>query len=44
MLENRNRPQAVIMVLGVLELDTNGRPHTVRDVPAGTPDPLRRFA
>ena len=29
MFENGNRPQAVIMVPGVLELDINGRPHPV---------------
>ena len=44
MFENGNRPQAVIMVPGVLELETNGRPHTAQPVAANTQIPLRRFA
>jgi hypothetical protein len=44
MLENGGRPQAVIIVPGVLELDIDRRPHTVRNVPANTPDSFRRFA
>jgi len=29
MFENGNRPQAVIMVPGILELDMNAKPHTI---------------
>ena len=42
MFENGKRPQAVIMVPGVLELDLNNRPHAAQHIPANTP--LRRFA
>jgi hypothetical protein len=44
MFENGNRPQAVIMVPGVLELDMIGRPQTVRRVATKTESPLRRVA
>jgi hypothetical protein len=44
MFENGNRPQAVIMVPGVLELDMVGRPPTAQHVAANTQVPLRRFA
>ena len=44
MFENGNRPQAVIMVPGVLELDLIGRPRTVRQVVSNTQTPSRRFA
>jgi len=44
MFENGNRPQAVIMVPGVLELDMIGRPQTVRLVATKTESPLRRVA
>ena len=41
MFENGNRPQAVIMVPGVLELDMIGRPHTLRNFAAEMPAPRR---
>jgi hypothetical protein len=44
MLENGNRPQAVIMVPGVLELDINNTPHAARHITANPPIPLRRVA
>jgi hypothetical protein len=44
MFENGNRPQAVIMVPGVLELEMIGRAGTVRHVAANTQVPFRRFA
>jgi hypothetical protein len=44
MFENGNRPQAVIMVPGVLELDIIGRPHPVGKFVAQSPVPPRRFA
>jgi hypothetical protein len=43
MFENGNRPQAVIMVPGVLELDMIGRPQRVYPA-AKTQIPFRRFA
>jgi hypothetical protein len=43
MFENGNRPQAVIMVPGVLELDMIGRPQRVYAA-ATTQIPFRRFA
>jgi hypothetical protein len=43
MFENGNRPQAVIMVPGVLELDLD-RPHQAAHTPANTQIPLRRLA
>jgi hypothetical protein len=42
MFENGNRPQAVIMVPGVLELDMSGKPRTGSD-PASRP-PIARAA
>jgi hypothetical protein len=42
MFENGHRPQAVIMVPGILELDVSGKPSTV-DLP-GAPVPLARAA
>ena len=44
MFENGNRPQAVIMVPGVLELDIDGRPHPVGKFAAQSPVAPRRFA
>ena len=44
MFENGNRPQAVIMVPGVLELDIIGRPHPIGNFAAESPVPPRRFA
>jgi hypothetical protein len=44
MFENGNRPQAVIMVPGVLELDTIDRPRRTPHVAGDTQIPLRRFA
>jgi hypothetical protein len=44
MFENGNRPQAVIMVPGILELDTIRRPEGAPHVAANTQIPLRRFA
>ena len=43
MFENGNRPQAVIMVAGVLELDLSGRSCT-HPAAANTQAPLRRPA
>jgi hypothetical protein len=43
MFENGNRPQAVIMVAGVLELDLSGR-SSAHPVAANTQAPLRRQA
>jgi len=36
MFENGNRPQAVIMVPGVLELDMNRKPHSELSEPSNT--------
>ena len=44
MFENGNRPQAVIMVPGVLELEMIDRAGTARHLAANTQVPLRRFA
>jgi hypothetical protein len=44
MFENGNRPNAVIMVPGVLELDISGKPGTGDDSMAGTQAPLARAA
>jgi hypothetical protein len=44
MFENGNRPQAVIMVPGVLELDMVGGPPTARHVVADTQIRVRRLA
>jgi hypothetical protein len=44
MFENGNRPQAVIMVPGVLELDLGRRPHQAVQVAVKTQVPLRRLA
>jgi hypothetical protein len=40
MFENGNRPQAVIMVPGILELDLSGKPRDDRSTPA----PIARAA
>ena len=42
--ENGNRPQAVIMVLGVLELDMSAKPRSHQHPTATAPTPLRRVA
>jgi hypothetical protein len=44
MFENGNRPQAVMMVPGILELDINGRADTPPHVAANTQAPRRRVA
>ena len=44
MIENGGRPQAVIMVPGVLELDIIDRPHPVGKFAAQSPVPPRRCA
>jgi hypothetical protein len=44
MFENGNRPQAVIMVPGVLELDMVAKPRVGRQLAANNEIPLRRFA
>ena len=44
MFENGNRPQAVIMVPGVLELDMIGTRQTVQDVATNTQMSFRRSA
>jgi hypothetical protein len=44
MFENGNRPQAVIMVPGVLELDINNTPHAAQPIRANTPIRLQRLA
>ena len=44
MFENGNRPQAVIMVPGVLELDMTAKPRAVRHAGIGTNTPLARVA
>jgi hypothetical protein len=44
MFENGNRPQAVIMVPGVLELDINTRPPTAEHMTANPQIHLRRCA
>jgi hypothetical protein len=44
MFENGNRPQAVIMVPGVLELDMVAEPRAARHQAANNEIPLRRLA
>jgi hypothetical protein len=44
MLENGNRPQAVIMVPGVLELNLVASPQATRHVAANNTSPIRRSA
>jgi hypothetical protein len=44
MFENGNRPQAVIMVPGVFELDMIGTPQTVQHAASNTQMPVRRSA
>ena len=44
MFENGNRPQAVIMVPGVLELDMVAQPRAARQPAANNEIPLRRLA
>jgi hypothetical protein len=44
MFENGNRPQAVIMVPGVLELDIDSTPHATQRIAANTQIGLRRSA
>jgi hypothetical protein len=44
MFENGHRPQAVIMVPGVLELDLSARPRTGRRTTANAQTPLQRVA
>jgi len=44
MFENGNRPQAVIMVPGVLELDINNTPGAAQRTVANTPIRLQRLA
>jgi hypothetical protein len=44
MFENGNRPQAVIMVPGVLELDMSSKPHTDQRLTANAQAPLQRVA
>ena len=44
MFENGNRPQAVIMVPGVLELDINNTSPAARHTTANTPIRLQRVA
>jgi hypothetical protein len=44
MFENGNRPQAVIMVPGVLELDMSRKPPAGADPASGTDAPVARAA
>jgi hypothetical protein len=44
MFENGNRPQAVIMVPGVLELDMSKKPHDTRPHPMSTRAAQQRAA
>jgi hypothetical protein len=44
MFENGNRPQAVIMVPGVLELDMKAKPHTAQSPDIYAQMPLQRVA
>jgi len=44
MFESGGRPQAVVMVPGICELDMNARPRTRRPSPALAASPLRRAA
>jgi hypothetical protein len=42
--ENGNRPQAVIIVPGILELDIRNPPHAARHITAANPIRLQRVA
>ena len=44
MFENGNRPQAVIMVPGVLELDINNTPRAAQHITANPPIRMQRVA
>lgn len=44
MFENGNRPQAVIMVTGVLELDINSTPRAAQPITSYPPIRLQRVA
>ena len=44
MFENGNRPQAVMMVPGVLELDMSRKPRAAGEAASGTQAPLARAA
>ena len=44
MFENGNRPQAVIMVPGILELDMNAKPHTIHQAERRASATLARVA
>jgi hypothetical protein len=44
MFENGNRPQAVIMAPGVLELDMRRKPRAVGEAASGTQAPVARAA
>ena len=44
MFENGNRPQAVIMVPGVLELDINNTPRAAQHIAANPPIRMQRVA
>jgi len=44
MFENGNRPQAVIMVPGILELDMNRKPRTASTSTSATQIPVARAA
>ena len=44
MFENGNRPQAVIMVPGILELDMNAKPHTIHQADRRASAMLARVA
>ncbi len=44
MFENGNRPQAVVMVPGILELNMSGKPRASHHSTANAQPPLRRVA
>jgi hypothetical protein len=44
MFENGNRPQAVIMVPGILELEMNAKPHTIHQAERRASAMLARVA
>jgi len=44
LFENGNRPQAVIMVLGILELDMKTKPHTIHQADRHASAVLARVA
>jgi hypothetical protein len=44
MFENGNRPQAVIMVPGILELDINNTPHAAQHIAANASIRFQRVA